>query len=336
MNLEYEQRACCYHLYRQEFKKAAKKLQIPNLPWHINDKIHFMKCFAEYTIDANKVRKILGYGQSQLKDDKLNKLFLKNIFHLDEEDPDVVIVAILLADSEYRFRDISYIHQNNIRIVITAMYDEISNFCYAGDTLQNDKKKMLEVLKNYPDALQYANEKIQTDKDIIDFIIRTQAEALNYAKHFNQNKELVLFAIEAASDGWILQYVSETLKNDQDVVLAAVKEDSEVFQFASIHLRRNKEFIKTIDHHVQICEVIQHADDTIKADKEIMLLAVAQDGLVLKHASKELKNDLQVATVAMKQYSYALDEPVYKNEITNPDVFALYKEHKYSLTCVSE
>lgn len=274
MNLEYEQRACCYHLYRQEYKKAAKKLLIPNLPWHINDKIHFMKCFAEYTIDANEVRKILGYGQSQLKDDKLNKLFLKNIYDYDEEDPDVVLIAIFLDGTGCNFRFCSHIHKNNTRIVIQAMYEDIENVCYAGKTIKNDKKAMLEILKHCPEVLEYASEKIQTDKDIIEFIIRRKVEALNYAEHFNQNKELVLFAIKAASNGWILQYVSEELKNDQDVVLAAVLENPNAFQFAGIHLRNNKEYIKKFVNHHVICEIIKHAHDDMKTDRELILLCV--------------------------------------------------------------
>ena len=74
--------------------------------------------------------------------------------------------------------------------------------------------------------------------------------------------------------GWNLDYADKKLKNDKEVVLAAVKQDSRALQFA---------------------------DKKLKNDKEVVLAAVKQDGLALKYADKKLKANKEVVLAALKQ-----------------------------------
>jgi hypothetical protein len=60
------------------------------------------------------------------------------------------------------------------------------------------------------------------------------------------------------------EYISEELKKDKEVVLAAVKQDGYALQYAS---------------------------EELKKDKEVVLAAVKQNGYALKYASEELKKD---------------------------------------------
>ena len=57
---------------------------------------------------------------------------------------------------------------------------------------------------------------------------------------------------------------------------------------------------------------MEHASDEFKADKEVVLVAVAQNGNALEHASDELKADKEVVLAAVTQrgnaLSYASDE----------------------------
>ena len=49
-----------------------------------------------------------------------------------------------------------------------------------------------------------------------------------------------------SEDSRALKYASEELKNDPDIVLAAVTQDGRALQFASEELRRNPEFVKKL------------------------------------------------------------------------------------------
>ena len=53
----------------------------------------------------------------------------------------------------------------------------------------------------------------------------------------NSTKEEVLEAVKQKQDGFYLQYASEALKGDRDVVMEAVKNDGNSLQYASEELR---------------------------------------------------------------------------------------------------
>lgn len=66
---------------------------------------------------------------------------------------------------------------------------------------------------------------------------------------------------------FLLQFASEELKNDRDLVLKAMTIDKQSFRYASHDLQKN--------------------------DREIALEAVKQDGYALKYVSTELKDMFQ-------------------------------------------
>lgn len=71
--------------------------------------------------------------------------------------------------------------------------------------------------------------------------------------------------------GRALQFASEKLRNDKDVVLEAVKQDGRALRFASENLRN---------------------------DKDVVLEAIKQDEWALQFASEELRNDKDVQIAA--------------------------------------
>ena len=87
---------------------------------------------------------------------------------------------------------------------------------------------------------------------------------------FYEYRELVLTAIKQKS-GWQLQYASEEIKKDREVVLAAVKKNGYALTYAS---------------------------DELKKDREFILAAVKQDRHALGYASEELQNDPEIRAAA--------------------------------------
>jgi hypothetical protein len=72
-------------------------------------------------------------------------------------------------------------------------------------------------------------------------------------------------------NGKSLQHVSQELRGDREVVLAAVAQDGRALQYASA---------------------------TLRGDWEVVVAAVAQDGSALQHASGELKADKEAVLAA--------------------------------------
>ena len=88
-----------------------------------------------------------------------------------------------------------------------------------------------------------------------------------------------VFKSVVKQDGLALQYVSDTLKADKEIVMAAVQQNGLALQYAS---------------------------DTLKADKEIVMATVQQDGLALQYASNTLKEDKEIVMAAVRQNGHAL------------------------------
>ena len=62
--------------------------------------------------------------------------------------------------------------------------------------------------------------------------------------------------------------------------------------------------------------IVRHVDEALKGDKEVILPAVKQDGLVLKYAAKALHADKEVVSAAVENNSAALtmaDEALKKD-----------------------
>lgn len=106
--------------------------------------------------------------------------------------------------------------------------------------------------------------------------------------------------------GYLLQYLSDELKDDYDVVLSALKENPSTFKYASERLRDNKELalISMKDFGYSL----EFASCRLKSDKEVVLTAVTRDGFALEYASDELKNDKDVVLRAIESGKFCYSD----------------------------
>ncbi len=65
--------------------------------------------------------------------------------------------------------------------------------------------------------------------------------ALEYAKLFQNDKEIVLVAVN--QEGGSLEFASEDLKNDKEVVMAAVEQDGLSLEYAGDLMKDNLEVV---------------------------------------------------------------------------------------------
>ena len=87
----------------------------------------------------------------------------------------------------------------------------------------------------------------------------------------------MFFLMQEKNNVYALEYASDILKADHELVLEAVKGDG----------RGNHCF--------------QYASDTLKVDREFVLEAVKQNGWALEFVSEELQNDPELKKLAEGQ-----------------------------------
>ena len=130
------------------------------------------------------------------------------------------------------------------------------------------------------------------------------------------------------------------MQYDKEVVITAVERDRYALQFASSRLRQDSEFryilkgfdsmslgeietsnttpnittkteqitnkVKLITAVEQDGKMLRYASYELRNDMEVVLHAVQENGLALQYASDILKNNQEIVRAAVKNYPYAL------------------------------
>ena len=89
-----------------------------------------------------------------------------------------------------------------------------------------------------------------------------------------------------------LQYASDELKNDKTFMMPFVQQQfGTAFTFVSVALKNDREMV--LQAVAQNGLLLWYASDALKNDEEVVLAAMAQNGKALNFASPELKQYLQ-------------------------------------------
>ena len=119
--------------------------------------------------------------------------------------------------------------------------------------------------------------------------------------HENRNETLV----DVKRNGFRLKDASEALKNDREIVLAAVNETSGALLYASDALKNDREIVlAALEKNPP--GALEYASDELKNDREIVLKAVTRQPTALRYASAELKNDREIVRMAIQKDPHCL------------------------------
>jgi hypothetical protein len=155
---------------------------------------------------------------------------------------------------------------------------------------------------------------------------------------------MVLAAVK--NNGRALEYASDDLRGDKEVVLAAVKNDGSAIEFASASLQKDKDvLLASVKNNIYalyyypelkddkdifmsasaIGYSLQFASPALRNDKEFILSLVKKNGMVLEYASFALKQDKDVIYAALTQNGNALWHlPL---DILDQDIVLLYAKY---------
>ena len=133
--------------------------------------------------------------------------------------------------------------------------------------------------------------------------VREAGDELEYASHqLKNNREVVMAAV--GNDGLALEYASEELKNNIEVVMAAIGNNGRALTYASNQLKEDREVVMAaIGNNYW---ALEYASDELINNREVVMAAVGKYGQGLQYASNELKNDRELMMAAVGNDGWAL------------------------------
>ena len=147
-----------------------------------------------------------------------------------------------------------------------------------------------------------------------------------------KDRDIVLAVVK--KNGELLDYACEELKGDKEIVLAAVKQNGHALIWASQDLMGDKEIVL---YAVNTCgAVLCFASEKLKGDREIVLAAIKQYGGALLYACEELKGDKEIVLNAVKRNGDSLEYASKELKGDKEIVLAAINQNLKSLIYASE
>lgn len=179
------------------------------------------------------------------------------------------------------------------------------------------------------EALQFVSDVLKADKRVVVTALMHTGMALRHAaQELRENPEIVMAAVHQCGES--LQFASEQLQSDEDIVLTAVLHGAAALPFAAETLRGDWKIVYTAVQ--QDGMLLRTASNDMKADIDVAVAAVTQNGMALALTASEIRANRAVVHPAVRQcglaLQYASDELRADSEITadaiaeNPDASA--------------
>lgn len=118
------------------------------------------------------------------------------------------------------------------------------------------------------------------------------------------NWENKAYAIKAVTQSFTCyEIIAHYLKDDEDVLKAAVSKCGIPMKYASSRLRANKEIALLSLKNDRFGFAYEYLSKELKADKEVTLAAMKAEGMSLPHSSLELQDDKDVVLIAVSHFA---------------------------------
>jgi hypothetical protein len=127
---------------------------------------------------------------------------------------------------------------------------------------------------------------------------RTAKKTLQQASVAVRNDRDVIMAA-VAIDGNLLKLGGRSCRADRDIVMAAVNDKGLSLQHASAKLRDDEEVVLAAIRRDP--DALQHASARLRAKREVVMAAITQYPCALRHASASLRGNREVVTAALRQ-----------------------------------
>jgi predicted nucleic acid-binding Zn-ribbon protein len=185
---------------------------------------------------------------------------------------------------------------------------------------------------SYDDAQRSAFLSRLSKRTIIAFLGFSGELLENVPCSIKDDKDVVMAAVKQR--GCAIKYASEKFKADKEVVMAAVKCEGDALQYISESLKADKEVVLAAVK--QNAFAILNASEIFKTDKEMILAVVKCNGSALQCISESLKADKEVVMAAVKQTGRAISDVPTNFKADKEVVMAAVKQYGTAIVYASE
>ena len=146
------------------------------------------------------------------------------------------------------------------------------------------------------------------DEELINKIIDDDDNCNKFLKYFNDeikdNKSIVMKLVAKNVNN--LEFVSERLYDDKEVLLTGLKCFSESHKYIGSSLSIKDIILKLITEDF-LCEIYEYLHPIFKSDEDIAIAAIGQDSYLLKYSPDEIKDNYNVVLAGVSDYSYGFE-----------------------------
>ena len=158
-------------------------------------------------------------------------------------------------------------------------------------------------------ALLYAPDKYKMHGGVVRAAVKNRGSALAYAHHnFKSMKQVVLLALEADDKKYydedpIIDYIPLDMRDDKDIAMAAVERDGKALYYLSERMRNDPDVVLAAAWDL---EALECAPDCFFEEKELVMSLVAANGRALCVVDERFRSDKCVVTAAVGNDGVAL------------------------------
>ena len=232
---------------------------------------------------------------------KRNPFILKDYVEF-QDDEEIVNVAVKKNGLALEFASSRL--QNNYNMVMTAVSKNGLALQFASKELRSNFEIVNAAVKSNGLALQYASNELKNNRDVVLNAIKSNGLSFRYAsRDIINEKEVILEALNNINCylNWeddIMKFIPDKFYNDKDIMMLMLDINTCSVYYASDKLLHNKTYLKKAVKNADIiCDFIPK---DILIDKKSVLPLLKVNGEVYRYLSEELKNDKELALIAMK------------------------------------
>lgn len=259
-----------------------------------------------------------------------NGLFLNRIQSHYRNDPSLVSTAIKQNGLAFEFASLDL--KNDPNIAKIAIRQNRAAAAYLGESLLNDRAFIISILQEDGLTLRYLPMQLRENAQYVIIAIKQNKKAsIAIGRLLRNNAEFYLHLIQ--DDLSMLVRASEKMKSNKTFMLNCLKYHTEAFIYVDKKLRTNLSFLQaaylqdskvlqfyTIDEIKKLIpiesSIFEDLSESYYSNKEVVLLALQQNGLFYHLLSTNLKKDRELILTAIKQNGsvFHMLENKFKND----------------------
>lgn len=206
-------------------------------------------------------------------------------------------------------------------VVLAAI--RASNSCdgvlqFADKAFRSDEQLVLEAVKRNWGELQWIDPSLFSNRDIAMEAVKQNGRALEYAPYFLNDREMVLEAVSKC--GLALEYADPSLRCDDVIVGAALKNDPWALKYADKSFQKNPVIV--MDAIERNGHVLQFAHTDYQFRKEYVLAALRSHEFAYASVPRAMFKDRDILLEAAKGSGKVLDDlwDDQKHFLTDPEI----------------